>query len=299
MGKTSYPGVTIGIPVYNEEKYVAETINSAINQSYNNLKIIISDNCSTDKTFEILKAIIVNHENVIVIKQEKNIGVTENFRYLSENANTDYFCWLGGHDILHKDFIASAVKVFMENPGLALVYPKSELINENGDLLNIASDSEIDTTALDCVQGPLKVFNNLGYCTSIYGLFKSNILKEYKFKPIIGTDRIILYHASFSGKIYELPYIYYYLREVRKETVTTTLKRYDEIGLKTKYANPHTEMCKEFLRYTLTSKKIKFIPKIKLMLKLAIVLKRRHNSPYMHFIIHICSMIKRIKNKVY
>jgi glycosyltransferase involved in cell wall biosynthesis len=292
------PSVTIGIPVYNEEKYISETIISAINQTYDNLKIIISDNCSTDNTFELINRVIANHENVTLIKQEKNIGAVENFNYLSEIANSDFFCWLGGHDILHKDFITSAVKIFIENQGLSLVYPKSEIIDENGRSMNIYSDSDIDTTSLEGIRGPLKVIYNLYYCTAVYGLFKTNIIKEYKFKPIVGSDLVLLYHASVSGKIFELPHIYYFRREVRKETVPETYQRYDGFGIKYRIANPYAEMCKEHLRYTLFSKKIRLIPKIKLMFELAIVLKSRFSSPYMHSVIRIYSIIKRIKNKI-
>lgn len=68
------PFVTIGIPVYNEEKFVAETILSALNQTYKNIRIIISDNCSTDRTFEIAakyaqvdgRIKLIRHEKILV-----------------------------------------------------------------------------------------------------------------------------------------------------------------------------------------------------------------------------------------
>ena len=131
------PGLSAVIIAFNEEKYIAETIFSAINQSYKNLKILVSDNCSTDNTYEILKTIKVEHSNIIAIKQEKNIGAAENFNFLVETANTDFFCWLSGHDILQKDYISSAVNAFKDNPDLSLVYPKSVQIDEKGILTNI------------------------------------------------------------------------------------------------------------------------------------------------------------------
>jgi protein O-GlcNAc transferase len=298
MGLKSDPSVTIGIPVYNEEKYVEETINSAINQTYNNLKIIISDNCSTDNTFEIIKGIVSKHENVIAKRQLINIGAAENFRYLSQNANTDFFCWLSGHDILHKDYITDAVRIFKENPELSLVYPKSKQIDEKGTIMSIDTYSDIETTNLDFIRGPLKVANNLIYGTPVHGLFKTKFLKEYKFKSIIGGDFTILYHASVSGKIFQLTDYYHFLREVRKETKIETLKRYDEVGLKTKYSNPYTEMCKEYLVSTLLSKRLRLLPKIKMLLDLAIILKTRYNSPYLHNSIKIYSLMKRVKRKI-
>jgi len=290
------PSVTIGIPVYNEEKFVAETIFSAINQSYHNLKIVISDNCSTDNTFEEIKKVIANHDNVSVIRQEKNIGLPSNFNYLSQNANTDFFCWLSGHDLLHRDFIAAAVRVFLENPGLSLVYPKSEQIDEKGKFRNIEAHDRIDTTTLDFVQGPLKVARTVDHGTPIHGLWNTSILKEYKYKPFAGSDLNLLYHASISGKIFELPDVYHFLRIVREETPAEGYKRNSEFGLQAKYANPNTEMCEEYLRYTLFSKKVKLVPKIKLLRELTAILEMKYN--YVHLITRLFSIKERIKYKI-
>ena len=65
--------VTIGIPVYNEENYLAETIESAINQTYQTIQIIISDNCSTDRSFEIAQKYAEQDSRILLVRQEKNI----------------------------------------------------------------------------------------------------------------------------------------------------------------------------------------------------------------------------------
>jgi glycosyltransferase involved in cell wall biosynthesis len=296
--ETILPTVTIGIPVFNEKKYIEETVNSAINQSYKNLKIIISDNCSGDGTFELINEIASKYQNISIIRHKVNIGAAGNFNHLSDIVVSDYFCWLSGHDILHKDFIKAAVNVFIENQEFSLVYPQSRQIGEHGELSNVETYSKIDTSSLDFVYGPLKVANNLKYGTPIHGLFKTSILKEYKIKPIIGPDFALLFYTSLTGKIYELPQVYHFLREFREETEIETYKRYNDFGLKSKYKNPCTEMCKEYLRYTWLSDKINLFQKIKLLFKLTVVLKRRYNWPRLRVLTYSYNLLKRIRKNL-
>ena len=67
------PKVSILIPVYNRAKIISETLNSAVNQTYKNIEVIVVDNKSTDNTFEIVKEFAKSHSNVKVYQNEENI----------------------------------------------------------------------------------------------------------------------------------------------------------------------------------------------------------------------------------
>ena len=82
------PKVIIGIPIYNEEKHIETTIESAINQTYENTEIIISDNCSSDRSYEIAQQYPKKYSNIKVIKHKENIGAANNFKYLLEISNS-------------------------------------------------------------------------------------------------------------------------------------------------------------------------------------------------------------------
>src|SRR6516162_10132302 len=110
--------VTIAIPVYNEEKFLLETIQSAINQSYKNIRIIISDNCSTDASFEIASKFAKQDNRIELIRHEKNIGALENFIFALSKCNTQYFMWLGAHDLLLPGFIEEAVNKMNGDPSI-------------------------------------------------------------------------------------------------------------------------------------------------------------------------------------
>lgn len=290
------PSVTIGIPVYNEEKFVAETVMSALNQTYKNIKIIISDNCSTDQTFEILQELVSGLEHVTLISQEKNISASPNFSFVRNKANTEYFCWLGGHDLMQPTFIEKAINIFLNNEDVSLVYPMAEMIDEMGLPMNIAADSDIDTTQLNNIDGPLKVVKNLHFCTAIHGLFKSDILKSYTIKTIIGADQPILFHAAVHGKLYPLTEILYLRRQVRKENKNEVIKRYSDYGLKAKSdKNPFKELCKEYLLYLWKEKNIGLKRRLILIRDVSSVIRKKYNSPYIHSLTDFLHFLRRMK----
>lgn len=244
--------VTIAIPVYNEAKFIAETLLSAVNQSYKDIQIIVSDNASTDNTLAIVNEIAANYNHIKVISHPTNLGAIKNFVFAMQQANTEFFCWLGGHDVMHPLFIEKALAAYQQQAGLSLVYPESQVIDEKGEKQAIFPNSSIDTSHLSLTFGALKVLKNLGPCTAIHGLHRTKQVQSYQIKEIVGTDSMILYHAAIQGKLLSLKENLYFRREVRKENAAQTLQRYNQYGLKNKsLANPYKEMIREHWDYTL------------------------------------------------
>lgn len=292
------PSVTIAIPVYNEERYIEETILSALKQTYGNLKIVISDNCSQDRTFEIIQQISANHSNILAVKHDKNIGAAENFRYALKNCNTDFFSWLGGHDLLDPLFIEKAVNAFLADKTISLVYPRSEMIDVSGKNIQKNSFDDLDTTRLNDVRGPLKVASSTFYCSAVNGLFRTSILKKYDFKEIVGVDHLIIYHASLRGKIFFLEDTTNLYRVVRKETTQEALKRYESIGLTYKSKdNPYSELSTEYLKSTFASKDIPLVKRIRLLMDLPSILQWRFNYQKLNLFIKTVPRILKIKSK--
>ena len=88
------PLVTIGIPTYNRASgRLGEAIRGALAQTYPNIEIVISDNCSTDNTTEVVSSF--NSEKIRYIRQETNIGPFPNFNACLENA------WLRSRIVFH------------------------------------------------------------------------------------------------------------------------------------------------------------------------------------------------------
>jgi glycosyltransferase involved in cell wall biosynthesis len=69
------PQITVGMPVYNERKYITETLDSLLSQTYENFEVVISDNNSQDGTYEILQQYAKKDKRIKLFRQPKNIGV--------------------------------------------------------------------------------------------------------------------------------------------------------------------------------------------------------------------------------
>jgi glycosyltransferase involved in cell wall biosynthesis len=94
-----YPLLSIGIPVYNSEHCVGKAIDSIRGQSYRNVEIIISDNCSTDRTREICRKYAEKDGRIRYHRSDVNIGKEPNFLRVLELAKGEYFAWTCADDI--------------------------------------------------------------------------------------------------------------------------------------------------------------------------------------------------------
>lgn len=108
------PLVSVGIPAYNRPNTLGDTLKSIINQSYQNIEIIISDNCSSDiEVSKIINKFIEKDSRIHYFKQLKNIGASANFKFVKEKASGEYFMWASDDDIWDKSYIEEGMKVLL------------------------------------------------------------------------------------------------------------------------------------------------------------------------------------------
>lgn len=125
--------VDILLATYNGEKYLKEQIESLLDQTYTNIQIIISDDCSTDGTRDILKS-YENNEKIKVYYQENNLGYVKNFEFLLKKVESDLYMLCDQDDFWKKEKVEKTVdKLQKEN--LDLVFGDLEVVDENLNLL--------------------------------------------------------------------------------------------------------------------------------------------------------------------
>ena len=223
--------VSIGIPVFNEEKYIIDTINSALSQTYDNLEIIISDNCSKDGTALKIHDLVNKFDHVDLTIQNKNIGAIENFNYVKKKAKGEFFMWLGGHDIISPDYVQECLEPFQNNDTLILVYSKAKYFPINTESTS-NRDASIDlvTIGLNPLERAMKVLNP-SICTAIHGVFKMKGVESCFLENIpIGPDNGFLFETSIKGEFYEVGKGLYFRREIRnEETDEERIERYEDI----------------------------------------------------------------------
>jgi len=129
--------VSVVIPVYNSEKFLAESIESVLNQSYENIEIIAIDDGSTDSSSEILQ----KHSDRIIILSQKNQGLASALIAGISKMNGKWFKLLSPDDVLYPNAIKILVNEAKKLPENTLVYSNWEIIDENNEKLRDFSES--------------------------------------------------------------------------------------------------------------------------------------------------------------
>jgi glycosyltransferase involved in cell wall biosynthesis len=135
--KKNNPLVSICIPTYNGEKYIEEALNSAINQTYTNLEIIISDDASADNTIEIITKYKTLTQIPIYIYDHKPNGIGANWNNCVKKANGKYIKFLFQDDALLPTCIEEMVQLAETSNTIGLVYCKRDFIYDKKDNYSI------------------------------------------------------------------------------------------------------------------------------------------------------------------
>jgi glycosyltransferase involved in cell wall biosynthesis len=112
LGNT--PTVSIGMPVYNGEKFIREALDSLLVQTFTDFELIISDNASTDATELICREYAARDLRIYYVRHEVNRGAPANFQFVLDKARGKYFMWAAADDVRSPDFIEKNY-CFLEN----------------------------------------------------------------------------------------------------------------------------------------------------------------------------------------
>lgn len=128
------PLVTVGLITYNSADFVEETLNSIYNQDYQNIELIVSDDCSTDNTVDLCRKWLSEHElrftRAKLVTSEKNSGLSGNSNRAFNEAKGEWYKSFDGDDIMAPNAISSYVEFINEHPEAMQVVAK--VINFNG-----------------------------------------------------------------------------------------------------------------------------------------------------------------------
>ncbi|BCY28718.1 glycosyltransferase family 2 protein [Flavobacterium okayamense] len=133
------PLVTIVCLCYNHEEFVIEALDSVINQDYKNIELIIVDDFSSDNSVVLIEKWLINHPEVLFIKNSFNSGNTKSFNHALKKANGTYIIDLATDDRLLPNCISSQLKAFENSQfqDLAVVYANFNLIDKEGKITNV------------------------------------------------------------------------------------------------------------------------------------------------------------------
>jgi len=189
------PLVSICIPCYNASPFIADTIASVLKQTYTNIEINISDDCSTDHTLDIIRTFNDSRINIYINKI--NLGPSGNYNQALSYAKGEFTKLLCADDLIYPDCIADQVAIFQKNKegNIVLVTANKDIINEAGKQVFAKSFPG----KKGFIQGKAAIKKSIRKGTNIFGepglpLFKTEIIDK---KDYIITDKYYTYINDF------------------------------------------------------------------------------------------------------
>lgn len=194
--------VSIVLPVYNGEENLEKSIESILNQTYQNIQLILVDDCSTDKTPDIIDTYIKKDSRICLIRNEENLKLPASLNAGFRIAEGEYYTWTSDDNIYHESAIETMVNCMEENPIYSMVYCNVILIGQEGEILrkNKLPDPE-----------QLLFKNTVGACF----LYRSEIahkVGEYDETLFLAEDYDYWLRIYQEGKIKHMKQFLYYYR---------------------------------------------------------------------------------------
>ncbi len=190
--------VTIGLPVYNGAEFLKVALDSLLTQSYTNIRLVISDNASTDSTGAICKRYAKKDKRVTYIRQPKNLGPFRNFTSLLTYAQqTEYFMWAAHDDVWAKDYIEACVGALRREPSAIMAFPRLVNIDGKGDIVRRYEPKKMFPTHRPASY--IQLFCQDGKANLIYGIWRADMLTDVKMQNHWGSDMNLVFELLLKG----------------------------------------------------------------------------------------------------
>jgi glycosyltransferase involved in cell wall biosynthesis len=194
------PRISVTLPVFNGERYLAQAIGSILDQSYRDFELIISDNASTDETEKICRSFQAQDRRIRYVRQPKNIGASPNFNICYALASGEYFKWAAHDDYLEPGYLAECVKALDANPDAVLCQSLVRLIDHQDRLIEIHRPIE-SAAASPRPSERFAARIRSARCLDIWGLIRTKALRDsVLIGSYIGMDRALLLELALRGR---------------------------------------------------------------------------------------------------
>lgn len=205
MTRGELPRVGVGVPVYNGERYLAETLDALLAQTWEDCVILVGDNASTDRTGEIALDYATRDPRVRYVRHERNIGAARNYSDLFHRAGTEFFRWQAADDLVLPEYTAHCVGALDADPGIVLAYCATTDVDGEGRPIGPYED-RMQVTHDRPEERFRYVRKTLQRCNALYGLMRSRAVARTRLmQPFIGSDATFLAELALYGKFVEIP----------------------------------------------------------------------------------------------
>ncbi|MEM8555285.1 MAG: glycosyltransferase family 2 protein [Pseudomonadota bacterium] len=198
---TAPPPLSIGLPVYNGERYLAAAIQSLLDQDFGDFELFISDNASEDRTPDIARAFAATDKRIRYERLDQNLGASVNHNRVFQAARSPFFKWAAHDDICGPGFLRACMDGLADEPEAVLCHGQSVMIDAWGHPLGVVNTE----TAADQNQ-PHRRFRHMitspHMCILVFGVIRREVMSRTALlAPYVGSDRTLLAELSLQGKL--------------------------------------------------------------------------------------------------
>lgn len=196
------PLVTVGMPVYNGDFFFKRALISVIHQSYRNIEVIISNNCSTDKTLEIIEFYAKKDNRIRYYNQTKRIPLEDNFKFVLNKSNSEYFMWAAADDLRSRDFIHKNIEFLQNNHDYVGSTSPTRFFRNSFNPKRVGDFSIKENNPGERISTLLSSWDANA---RLWSLFRTKELKKLNFESIfLGVDLYYMMQLVLIGKLNRL-----------------------------------------------------------------------------------------------
>lgn len=203
------PLLSFAIPIYNGEKVLPRLLDSLLAQDFPDFEIIISDNASTDQTFEVCQAYVQKDTRVRYHQNAENVGINANFNLLIDLARGKYMRWIGGDDSLEPDYARKCVEALAARPDTIGVTTYQDFVDDYGN----RSYYEYAGRRLDYPRAYQRyrrmlwfMLNDHRYIDPIYTMVRRDVLQQIGgHRSVLSADQVLAVEMSLGGPFTHVP----------------------------------------------------------------------------------------------
>ncbi|MER7162668.1 glycosyltransferase family 2 protein, partial [Streptomyces lydicus] len=209
---TAHPRLSIGLPVYNGEEYLAESLDALLGQTYEDFELVISDNASTDGTGDICRKYAAQDARIRYLRLPRNVGATPNHNYVFTQCRGELFKWASHDDLYARDLLRRCVEALDGRPDVILAHADQAVIDSDGQVkvpyaYTLATDSP----------HPPERFRSMLFepgGDDFYGVIRADALRRVKpMDSYHHADRTFVAEIALNGRFHQVPELLYFRRD--------------------------------------------------------------------------------------
>jgi glycosyltransferase involved in cell wall biosynthesis len=211
------PQLSIGIPVFNGEKFLPGLLDCLLAQTFEDFEILICDNASTDLTPQICRDYEQHDSRIRFVRNQRNIGAVANFNRVFELSTAPLFKWAAHDDLHHEAYLDTCMRLLNKSPDTVLAHTHTAFIDEEGEILPFEHEtgSFIDPKSgkrywadlPDIGDNPIainrfwQVLTRALWGTHMFGVIRRETLQQTSLLPnFAGSDRAMLAELALLGR---------------------------------------------------------------------------------------------------